>query len=359
MSRNATPKTGIEQALVALDHRGPDALNQVMADAPADWPEAWGQTLGGTAFRAPLALLLSHDRRRRGGPVRLALALLALAPPDDRELAPGLTERTMALWALSALAQDPPVVHPSKIVQYADQALLEELRHAQGTLYRPDETPPTLRQGLSAWLGQGLGFQGTEDARRLVRSSLRGGLGFENSRGLDLWADRSLEDVVLMGRLAAVLFEAGGDVTHQQHPFQELLGFSRVEFHRNEPPARRAIERLEALAEQHPLERGALTLAATRLMTFGLMSRTASCVPFREKLSVWERWAPTVRFWVEHEPAPDELLELFPLMEKAALRFPNAPGCADLAQRGPFLVQQQRLQEGTPRTPFAPSGRRL
>ena len=328
------PAERLKKAL-AGERWGP--LKDALAETP-DWQEQLVLDVDGTPLRAPLAMMLSESMASRPGRLRQALRLLTLAPPDDRELAPGLSERGLMRLAVAQAAA--PVGYR---LPKTDEQLRQDL---QVWADRLGQGRPMVEEA-AAWLRARLVDQDSS-ASRLASTVIEQGWIDDGPSNENVWPERTLEQVLLLGEAARKLLGQEGNGWTNQAAFQGLWG-AKPDAFANPPPERHgeALAVLEALAEQAPERRQELIEACLYLLAAGLRAHTSATVL---RQNVWDPIAQRLETWIVEGGASEAMVPAFVALKVVSERRDDAPACQRLAQAGPALVQQALLTQSTPST---------
>lgn len=182
-----------------------------LSDAIAAWPEWVDATsrVGRLQIRTPLMLLMRAERRNADR-IKQALRLLAKAPADDREIAPGLTE--MSLYRLTLARLNNESSHSNSVSSDRLGKQLNELflRSRDG-----GDAEKLLNADAQAVLHRAEGMLNTASGRRLGRYLLQAQRVLPHERAKDPISAaraRTVEDLVNLGRVAKLCMGGRGMV---------------------------------------------------------------------------------------------------------------------------------------------------
>ena len=263
-----------------------------------------------------------------------SLRLMREAPPDDRLVAPGLSER--ALCRLNAARLLPDLKNGTKAQARLAQRIETAAKTWGGDGFLSDDA--------AAWWASGAlstGVLGAEFARTAAAEFWL--LPHEVERdAAQRWPLRSLEDVVTLAGLARRMeFEEGAASRVGFSTFHALYVAS-VDQHQKVDLSRGLPDALERLGAAHPEQRGALALAAVDLLITGVQTVFARMPT--EQVD-WNATTERVVAWLDEGVGADGLAERLQRLKAVAT---GLPAVQAMAARGLSVLNQRTLLDGTP-----------
>jgi hypothetical protein len=315
-------------------------LNDALSELP-EWAEMTTQ-FGACALRIPVRLLGNAHRGNKPHHVQHALRMLAKAPADEREIAPGLSERALVRLSLQRLIK-------AGCRQNSLQATITtQMSTLLGKVSKDPEAD--FITDTAALLSASDHLVQLPHAGAAVRFALSQFAVLPQEKAMaipDRFKSRTVEDLGKLAQAARLIVYRSSSGKVSDDTFLAVFGVVPSAFSSFSGIKDPRDNWLDKLAAKNPSKLDDICTNSLWILAFGMWAEGKAFGNGSSNRDAWADSVKRIEAWLDQGAKPNWSVEECERLASIAKEYAKSPSAMRLAERLPVLIQKNALEAGT------------